>query len=159
MTMENIYLSVRNKIRFQQYYINPNVKFSSLSLQKLSVVINFLFAVPEFLIYRSALKGLRSAKNAKNDRAAILIANGPSARTLNLAQVKLEAQSQDLDLLLANFVILDKKYHKRQPNRLVLSDQAIRPDTISARNLQLWDLIHRLIVSQRSHLNLNGVIQ
>jgi len=158
VTMEDIYLSLRNKIRFQQYYINPNMKLSSLPLQKLGIVINLLFAVPELLIYRSAQKGLRSAKNAENDRAAILVANGPPARTLNLSQVKLEVQSRDLDLFPVNFAILDEKYRKLQPNRLELSDQAIRPDTISARNLQLWDLIQRLIVSQRSHLNLNGVI-
>jgi len=120
------------------------MKLSSLALQKIGVLTNFLFAIPELFSYRSALIGLRSVKNSKNNRVALLIANGPSAGILNLTKVKMEVQSGKLDLYLINFSILDDKFRQLQPNYLVLSDEATRPDANSGRNHQLWDLISQL---------------
>lgn len=120
----------------------------ALALQKIGVLINFLFALPEIFLYKSALTGLRRVKGSKSDRAALLIANGPSSANLNLNNIKSEIQSGNIDLYLINFSILDEAYLQLNPNYIVLSDEATRPDVETQRNRQLWDLISGLKSTQ-----------
>jgi hypothetical protein len=148
MILKELFLGLRNKVSFQPYYINPNMKIGTLAFQKIGVLTNFLFALPEIFLYRSALTGLRRVKGSKPDRAALLIANGPSSSNLNLSKIKSEIQSGNIELYLINFSILDENYLQLNPNYIVLSDEATRPDIETQRNRQLWDSISSLKKTQ-----------
>ena len=148
MIIKVLFLKLRNKIKFRQYYINPNMRMSYLAQQKIGVFINFLFALPEIFLKYPALSGLRDLKNSKSDHTALLIANGPSSNNLNLEKIKLAVQDGHLDLFLINFSILDEAFQQLNPTYLVLSDEATRPDVDTVRNRQLWDEISMLKSTQ-----------
>lgn len=148
MRLKELFLKLRNGLNFQQYYINPNMRLSSLVFQKIGVLLNFLFSLPEMFLYRSALTGLRKIRESKSDRTALLIANGPSSANLNFKRIKDEIQSGNLEIYLINFSILDEDFLELNPNYVVLSDEATKPDVESLRNKELWDLLSSLKSTQ-----------
>jgi hypothetical protein len=120
-----------------------NLKF--LLKQKISIWLDFIFLIPSYFITRSSLLGMRSSKESKKGLTALVIANGPSANSLNLLKVKNAVRQGNLEVFLINFALLDERFANFGAKYLLLSDELTKPTNSSSNNVLLWSLVEKNI--------------
>jgi hypothetical protein len=96
-----------------------------------------------FPFHGKALKATRSLKEIKSGRCGLVIANGPSARNLDLGYVAAQ-RATGLDVICINYFPLSEASQVLTPDYLVLSDPYMRPSQhADSRNHALWTEICR----------------
>ena len=79
-------------------YLSPNLSIWRLLVQKMAVLFNYLHqCLLNFKNFRKSLAGMKSAKDSKTDRIALVVANGPSARDLNWEWIREFKNVKSLD--------------------------------------------------------------
>jgi|688.fasta_scaffold290849_1 hypothetical protein len=124
-------------------HLSPELSVRKIFLIKTGVLLRFI--VDTLLSLNSdmgSLKGIRKFSKLKRDCSVIVIANGPSAKTLNLEKVKEYKLSGELEVFAINFSVLELKYEEIT-DYLVLSDPGMHPKSESARALDLWEKIRK----------------
>jgi hypothetical protein len=127
-------------------YLSPSLSLQRLFLQKMAVLVNyFLQRLLNSGNFKNSLVGMRSAKDSKSGRVALIVANGPSAKDLNWEWITNFKKLKSLDVFLLNFSLLDSKSSRFSDlaDYLVLSDPGMHPHNNSTKNLRLWEKISR----------------
>lgn len=90
---------------------------------------------------RRALRPLRVLGKSGQSNDALVIGNGPSARTLNWTAVA-EKQNYGMAVFAINYFPLSPEFKLVQPNYLVLSDPIMKPSSDNdSRNEELWTAV------------------
>jgi hypothetical protein len=108
---------------------------------KIGIIVRYL--VESILAYQSekhSLDGIRDYSKLARNSSVLLIANGPSAKKLNLSEVRKYKNLGELEVFGVNFSILDPNYEDII-DYLVLSDPGMHPNSDSSRAIQLWEKI------------------
>lgn len=120
---------------------SPRLSVRKMIKIKIGIIVRYL--VESILAYGSekhSLDGIRDYSKLAKNSSALLIANGPSAKKLNLSEVRKYKNLGELEVFGVNFSILDPNYEDII-DYLVLSDPGMHPNSDSSRAIQLWKRI------------------
>jgi hypothetical protein len=123
---------------------NPNWSVGRLCLIRCRVLVEYL---TKHLLYarfhHRALRATRRFRGAGSGNRALVIANGPSAGSLDLDRVA-EEQKQGLCVFAINYYPLSEAAEKVKPDFLVLSDPVTRlSNTTDERTRLLWKSVRQ----------------
>jgi hypothetical protein len=115
-----------------------------MGLQKLGIILNAFLVFPEYLYQLKSLRGIRSLRKSKRGSTALVLANGPTANTLNFERIREMSNFGNFEVFLVNFAILDKRFFALSPRYIVLSDELTMPGSGTQQVDELWHLISTL---------------
>lgn len=121
---------------------NPGLSVARILLIRLRILVEFV--VRRVLIgrkHRRALKETGRLADHYSSRTALVIANGPSTKKLDLSSVK-EAKAGGLFVVAMNYYPLSEEMKELIPDLLVLSDPAHRiSNTLNSKNMEMWNIL------------------
>jgi hypothetical protein len=127
--------------RFSRYSVNHSINFSLFRLISLKIRVLAFFVLSKLLTERNsrlALRGTKLVNGAFGGKTALIVANGPSAKSVNWTVVDRERQNGNCFLFLINHSLNDPKVLERGADFLVLSDPGSHPQSTDPRTVDLW---------------------
>lgn len=123
---------------------STHLSLSMLILKRIRILVEGVLKVAITLPYRHrALKGIRKLHNSRLGRTALVIGNGPSLKSLDVAVIRSEYPS--MDIFAVNWFPLTSEVEDLQPDYLVLSDPLTHPENREdPRNNDLWKYIYNM---------------
>ena len=122
---------------------SPRMSVRRMAKIKAGILVKFI--IDSLLSVRSekeSLVGIRRYSRLDKKSSVLVIANGPTAQKLNLAEVMKYKSLGEIEVFGVNFAILDEKF-EAVIDFLVLSDPGMHPNCESERAVQLWEKIVR----------------
>jgi len=123
-------------------HLSPNLSIRRLCLIKIVVFRGFLIShLKNFSKKQAALSNTKALKNTHSGIAALVIANGPSARKLRASEARDSQKVGSLKVFAVNFYFSLEPFEELVPDYLVLSDGATHRDSSDSRTVELWQHI------------------
>ena len=126
----------------------PGLSTSHTVIVKLRVLLEFAIRTASMgLAERRILRREKYSKNTKAGHSALVLANGPSLRNLNLEALSALQEGNEVEVFGVNFFPLGDVGSKVNLDFLTLSDPETRPSHQSDSNKKLWNYVrgrHRL---------------
>lgn len=120
--------------------VNPEFRISRLIVIKCRVLAEFVFRT--LIDFNHVLRAKQSAKQLKGisrGKKALVIANGPSVKNLDVASVKALQISGELEIFAVNWFALTDIGRQLTPDFYVLSDPATSSLEDDQRAQELWE--------------------
>ena len=129
--------------RFNQkfYHFRPPT-FTAVLTLRINVLIQW--AIKTLLDEKNRKKSLANTKhcfNSKENMKALVLGNGPTARSLNFDYDKELKQNSLIEVFTVNYGLLDREIRDLKPDYLVLSDGNHAPDSREIRSIELWEAV------------------
>jgi hypothetical protein len=152
---------------FTRVYTNPNLSLTHLAVIKVRVLAELVVRKGLERNRHGALRETHTLRNSRKNRSGLVIANAPSVKRLNFAEVKGQMAKDKLDVFTVNYFPLSPACDLGDfPYFLVLSDPGTRPDSLNEKTKSLWRHIEKhsnirvIIPSAWSELaELNGLTE
>lgn len=142
MDLKKLIMSLKPFSHRSNIYLSPNLSVARLLVQKMSVFFSYVHQrLLNIKNFNTSLAGMKASEGLKKSRVALIVANGPSASKIDWRSVRDTKVSEELDLFLINYALLDASYEEfiDLVDFLVLSDPEMHPNSTSAKNVRNWE--------------------